>query len=193
MNRDGASSTGDVRIEPWGEENLRLLEQLNTPDMTKHVGGPESSEKLAERQTRYEKSDSRQYAIVAETGEAVGWVGYWETTWHDRPVWEIGWAVIPGSQGRGFASSATAQLIEKARAEQLHRYVHAFPMVENAASNAICRKLGFTSLGEIDFPGRRGGSVRCTDWRLDLFPEDHAQIQPQRESRSGTVPGNRYP
>jgi len=159
-----------AHIEPWGAGDLPLLETLNGSEMTKHVGGPESPEKLAERQSRYEKADSRQYKVVVETGgEGVGWVGYWETTWHDQPVWEIGWAVIPSFQGRGVAGSATAQLIEKARAEQLHQYVHAFPTLANAPSNAICRKLGFTLLGEIDFPARQGGFVRCNDWRFGLF------------------------
>ena len=50
--------------------------------------------------------------------------------------------------------------------------MHAFPMVVNAPSNAICRKLGFTLLGEVDFPGRRGGFVRCNDWRIDLVGGD---------------------
>jgi hypothetical protein len=36
----------DVRLEHWGGEGLQLLERLNTPDMTRHVGGPESAEKL---------------------------------------------------------------------------------------------------------------------------------------------------
>jgi RimJ/RimL family protein N-acetyltransferase len=160
-----------AHLEPWGAADLPLLEQLNDPEMTRHVGGPESSEKLAERQSRYEKTDSRQYKIVVEPGgEGVGWVGYWEMNWHDEQVWETGWAVIPSFQGRGVASSATAEVLDRARAEERLRYVHAFPKVENAASNAICRKLGFTLLGEVDFPARRGGgSVRCNDWRFDLF------------------------
>jgi RimJ/RimL family protein N-acetyltransferase len=159
-----------ARIEPWGAGDLPLLEKLNDAEMTKHVGGPESPEKLAERQSKYEKADSRQYRIVDEaSGEGVGWVGYWETTWHDQPVWETGWAVLPSFQGRGIASSATAQLLDLARAEQQHRHVHAFPKVENTPSNAICRKLGFELLGEIDFPARRGGTLRCNDWRFDLF------------------------
>ena len=159
-----------TRIEPWGAGDLQLLVELNDPEMTKHVGGSESSEKLAERQSGYEKVDSRQYRIVVEAGgDGVGWVGYWETTWHDEQVWEIGWAVIVSFQGRGIASSATAQLIDRARAEQRYRFVQAFPMVENAPSNAICRKLGFTLIGEIDFPARQGGTVRCNDWRFDLF------------------------
>jgi RimJ/RimL family protein N-acetyltransferase len=166
------SDRGVARLEPWGADDLPLLQKLNDPEMTKHVGGPESPEKLAERQSRYERKGSRQYRIAdGASGERVGWVGYWETTSHDQLVWEIGWAVLPSFQGRGVATTATAQLIDKARRERRHRFVHAFPMVENAPSNAICRKLGFTLLGEIDFPARRGGSVRCNDWRLDLFGE----------------------
>jgi RimJ/RimL family protein N-acetyltransferase len=161
-----------VHIEPWGPGELPLLVKLNHPEMTKHVGGPESPEKLPERQSRYEVADSRQYRIVVEnSGEAVGWVGYWERTWRDQQVWEIGWAVLPSFQGRGIASSATAQLIDVARAERHHRFVHAFPSIENAPSNAICRKLGFTLLGDVEFElvRRPGSFMRFNDWRYDLF------------------------
>ena len=80
-----------ARIEPWGTEDLPLVTKLNEPEMTEHVGGPETPEKIVERQSRYEKADSRQYKIVVEDGgEGVGWVGYWERTWHDQPVLEIG-------------------------------------------------------------------------------------------------------
>jgi RimJ/RimL family protein N-acetyltransferase len=175
MERNVTSSRVEVRIEPWGEADFPLLVKLNDPEMTKHVGGPESSERLTERQSRYEKAGSRQYKVVVETsGESVGWVGYWERTWRDMHVWEIGWSVTHSFQGRGIASSATAQLIDRAREEQQHRFVHAFPMVENAPSNAICRKLGFTLLAEIDLEGRQGGFVRCNDWRLDLFAAGRA-------------------
>jgi RimJ/RimL family protein N-acetyltransferase len=172
MERSDTSSRVGVRIEPWGEGDLPLLVKLNDAEMTKHVGGPESSEKLAKRQSRYEKADSRQYKIVVQTsGEGIGWVGYWERTWRDQQVWEIGWAVIPSFQRRGIASSATAELIDRARAEGRHRFLHAFPRIENAPSNAICRKLGFTLDDEIDFPARRGGFVRCNNWRFDLFAD----------------------
>ena len=76
--------------------------------------------------------------------------------------------MLPGFQGRGIASSATAQLLGKAREDQPLRFVHAFPKIDNGPSNAICRKLGFTLLEEIDFPARQGGFVRCNDWRFDL-------------------------
>jgi hypothetical protein len=49
-----------VHLEPWGPGYLPLLELLNDPLMTKHVGGPETPEQVADRQSRYEPADSRQ-------------------------------------------------------------------------------------------------------------------------------------
>jgi RimJ/RimL family protein N-acetyltransferase len=160
-----------VRLEPWGQGDLPLLERaLGDPAMTIHLGGPETPEKIAARQRRYERPNSRQYKIVdEESGEGAGWVGYWERTWRDGQVFEIGWSVLPEFQGRGIAAAATAQVIEKARSEGKHRYVHAFPSVDNAPSNAICRKLGFELLEDLEFEYPRGHFMRCNDWRLDLF------------------------
>lgn len=56
-----------------------------------HVGGLETDEKIAERQSRYVKPGSREYKIVdPETGEGVGWVGYWERDWRGEEVYEAG-------------------------------------------------------------------------------------------------------
>jgi RimJ/RimL family protein N-acetyltransferase len=159
----------DVRIEPWDKADLPLLQRLlSDPAMTTYVGGPESLEKIAGRQSRYEQPGSRQYRIVVD-GEGAGWVGYWERDWLEQEVYEVGWSVLPDFQGRGIAGLATAQLIEVARAENQRRFIHAYPSVENAPSNAICRKLGFTLLGEHEFEYPRGNFMRCNDWRLDLF------------------------
>jgi RimJ/RimL family protein N-acetyltransferase len=168
------SDQSEVRLEPWGTGDLPLLVKLlGDPEMTKHIGGPESPEKLAERQTRYERMDpaaGRMLKIVASsTGEEVGWVGYWERTWRDEGIYEIGWSVLPSHQGRGIATRATSQAIERARSDGRHRFVHAFPSVNNGPSNAICRKLGFTLIEERDFEYPPGNFLRCNDWRLDLF------------------------
>jgi RimJ/RimL family protein N-acetyltransferase len=165
----GPRGTG-VHIAPWSAEEGALLERLlSDPRMTQHFGGPESAEKIAERQARYERAGSRQYKIVDEaSGDAVGWVGYWERTWRGGEVFETGWSVLPAYQGRGIAGSATAQLIEIIRSERRHRFLHAYPSVDNAPSNAICRKLGFTLLGPSEFEYPPGHFMQCNDWRLDL-------------------------
>ncbi len=163
-----------VRLEPWGAGDLPLLEKLlGDPAMMVHLGGPESHEKLVERQARYEPAGSGQFKIVVEsTGEAVGWVGYWERTWLDQQVFEIGWSVLPAFQGRGLATIATVQAIDLARSERKHRFVHAFPSVDNPPSNAICRKVGFTQLDAHEFEFPPGNLMRCNDWQLDLFSKD---------------------
>jgi RimJ/RimL family protein N-acetyltransferase len=162
-----------VRLEPWGEDDFWLVEQLmGDPAMTEFLGGPESPEKLAERQRKYAAADSGMFKIVDDaTGAAVGSVGFWDKKWRGGQVYETGWMVLPAFQGRGIAVAATAQAIERARETRKHRYLHAFPNVLNEASNAICRKLGFTLLGACDFEYPPGNPIRCNDWRLDLLPE----------------------
>ena len=72
-----------VLIEPWGPGDLPLLQKcLGDQAMMEHLGGPESPEKIADRQRRYERLGSRQFKIVdGATGAGVGWVGYWGRAW----------------------------------------------------------------------------------------------------------------
>jgi RimJ/RimL family protein N-acetyltransferase len=165
-----------VHLRPWREADLSLLEALlGDPTMMRHLGGPESDEKIAERHARYltgADADSQFRIVDDATGEAVGWVGYWERAWRDQEVYEIGWSVLPAFQGRDIAAAATAQAIAMARAHGEHRFVHAFPSVDNAPSNAVCRKTGFVLLGDYEFEYPPGSFMRCNDWRLDLFADE---------------------
>jgi RimJ/RimL family protein N-acetyltransferase len=158
----------DVRVEPWEPGNLELLHGLlGDPAMMAHLGGPETREKIASRQADYERPGSRQYRIVLD-GEGVGWVGYWEREWRDRQVLEIGWSVLPSCQGRGLAGLATAAVLDLAAVDEPGRDVHAFPSFDNAPSNAICRKVGFELLGDVEFEYPKGSWLRCNDWRYRL-------------------------
>jgi len=60
-------------------------------------------------------------------------------------------------------------VIELARAEHRYSFMHAFPSVDNPASNAICRKLSFTLLEECQFEYPVGNMLTVNDWRLGLF------------------------
>jgi RimJ/RimL family protein N-acetyltransferase len=133
--------------------------------MMRFLGGPESREKLAERQAKYELPGSGMFKILVD-GVAAGSVGYWE---REESSFEAGWSVLPAFQGRGIGTAGTAEVIALARAERRHRFMHAYPSVENPASNAICRKLGFTLLAAHDFEYPPGHMLRCNDWRLELF------------------------
>ena len=159
-----------ARIEPWGEGDLPLLEQLlGDPAMMEHLGGPESHEKIAERHERYVSAESGLFKIFDEaTGEGIGWVGYWEREWRDEEVYEIGWSVLPAFQGRGLARAGTAQAVAHARSAGRRRFLHAFPSVDNAPSNAVCARAGFALLEASEFEYPPGNVMLCNDWRLDL-------------------------
>jgi RimJ/RimL family protein N-acetyltransferase len=162
----------EVTLEPWGSTDLPLLERLmGDPGMTEHLGGPESQAKLRERQGRYEllEGGDRMFKIVdVASGAAVGSVGFWTKEWRDQQVYEVGWMVVAEFQGRGIAVAATARAIELARRDDGHAFMHAFPNVENAPSNAICRRLGFELLDACEFEFPKGHFMICNDWRQDL-------------------------
>ncbi|MFK4148178.1 GNAT family N-acetyltransferase [Streptomyces sp. NPDC004065] len=159
-----------VRLEPWSQDDFWLLRLHNSPGMTAHLGGPETEGQLAARHRRYlELSAGRMFRIVlADGGESAGAIGFWEREWREGTVWETGWAVSPGFQGRGVAGRAARAVLAEARTAGAHRYVHAFPKLEHAASNGVCRRAGFTLLGPVDFEYPKGNWIRSNDWRADL-------------------------
>lgn len=150
--------------------------------MTEHLGGPETAEQVELRHQRYvaaarsgifRDSDSEYHAFIFKAildpeGVGVGSINFWDREWRDESVYEMGWGVLPEFQGRGIAAAAVAQAIEVARATNRRPAVHAFPSVDNAASNAICRKAGFTLLEEVRFEYPKGHWMQCNDWRISL-------------------------
>ena len=49
--------TQTVRLEAWTAADLGLLRQANTPEMTAHLGGPETEDTLLDRHRRYLQRD----------------------------------------------------------------------------------------------------------------------------------------
>ena len=165
----------DVLLQPWSEGDLPLLEKLmGDPEMTVHLGGPETPDQILKRHQRYlqlPETDQMFKIVWGPESEGVGSVGYWEINWRDQLVYETGWSVLPEYQGQGIATKATEAAIALARREHRQQFMHAFPSVANAASNAICRKLGFSLIEECQFEYWRapGNFMTVNDWRFDLF------------------------
>lgn len=164
------SEQPQIHLHPWPEdEGPALLARLNTPEMTEHLGGPETPEKLADRHRRYLSLDDKgQMFRITLDGVTAGSIGYWETTWQGETVWETGWGVLPEFQGRGVAVGAARLIITEARAAARHVHLHAFPATEHGASNAVCRKAGFTLRGEATIEYPKGNWHPCHDWRYTL-------------------------
>ncbi|MGX4693987.1 GNAT family N-acetyltransferase [Streptomyces sp. JNUCC 63] len=150
------------------------------PVMMSGLGGPLPAEGMVDKVRR----DAEQAAagtawikmIVPDPrtpGVVAGTVSIWAHESGDGPMSEIGWMVLPGFQGRGLGRRAARALLEQARDEDRWGVVHAFPATTNAASNGICRSLGFRFLAEreVTFAGR---VLRTNHWavtpRTDLTP-----------------------
>ncbi|MFI6843253.1 GNAT family N-acetyltransferase [Kitasatospora sp. NBC_00085] len=166
-----------LRLEPWTDADLALLRRVNVPEMKQHVGGPETEEQLLVRHRRYldfvPSGIGCMYRIVLlpegdAAGEPVGTVGYGTRSRQGETVHEMGWNVLPPHQGRGIAATAVRLAVTAARTSARHRHLHAFPSIGNPASNAVCRKAGFTLLGETDFEFPPGRPMRSNNWRVTL-------------------------
>ncbi|MBW7455146.1 GNAT family N-acetyltransferase [Paenibacillus sepulcri] len=162
-----------VRIEPWADSNLDLLRLINAPEMMEHLGGPETDEQILSRHKRYleigGRGTGRMFSIVLLPElEAVGSVGYWDSKWKEDRIYEIGWSILSPYQGRGIATAGVREAIISAAREHKHRYIHAFPSVNNPASNAVCRKLGFSLMHQCEFEYPPGNIMQCNNWRVDI-------------------------
>jgi RimJ/RimL family protein N-acetyltransferase len=160
-----------VSLRPYATDDLPLLVRANSPEMTAHLGGPETSAQVDARHARYvamAPEAGHVLVVVLPSGDAAGMVVWWPRVWREVGVYEAGWNVLPEYRGRGLAVEAVRLVVAEARAEGRHRWLHAFPNVANAPSNAVCLKAGFALVGEYDFEYPPGKTMRCNDWRYDL-------------------------
>ena len=162
-----------MRLVPITAEDEDLTVRLECdPEMMLHIGGPRPEADVRAAHKRrldlMEKGEAHMYKVVAEdSDEVLGTIGIWKIDWKGPQTYEMGWFVLPEHQGKGVATEAARLIISRARANPEVRYVHAYPAVSNAASNAIARKIGMENQGEFDNEGF-AGVLRCNDWRIDL-------------------------
>jgi RimJ/RimL family protein N-acetyltransferase len=163
-----------VHLRLWSDADLDVLRAINSPSMKQYLGGPETEEQLLRRHRRYVEDVvgglMMMYAIRRD-GEGIGSVGYWQVERDGEPVYEAGWNVLPPYQGKGFATEAVRLMLAEAVRHGGRRAVHAYPSVDNVASNATCRSTGFRLLGQRDHEFPRDRWFRANDWRYDLDAE----------------------
>ena len=165
----------DVTLHPWSPDDLDLLRRANTHELMDQLGGPEDDEHVIARHERYlrlqREGTAHQFRIaIPGHPEGVGIVGYWQREWRGEPVLEAGWSVEAEYRGQGIAPAAAHAMLDYARGDGETLPVHAFPRIDNEASNAVCRKAGFTLLGPADFEVAAGRVLHTNDWVVELVP-----------------------
>ena len=163
----------DVTLRPWSDADYPVLQRNNTPEMTAYLGGPESEQKLLARQEKFmrlwREGEARMFTIHVPWADVpVGSVGYWKTEHAGEPVYEAGWGVATEFQGRGAAAAALAACLRDAAEQRERDMLFAFPRIDNAASNALCRRAGLTWTAEEDFEYPPGTPIRVNSWAIDL-------------------------
>ncbi|MFF2652911.1 GNAT family N-acetyltransferase [Streptomyces sp. NPDC058045] len=143
------------------------------PVMMADLGGPLPRAGMADKVHRDAREAAEDIAWLkmivpdATCPDAVaGMVALWAHDSDDGPVSEIGWMVLPEFQGQGLGKLAVRTLLEQAGRANRWGLVHAFPAVNNAASNGICRSVGFQLLAEtaVFFSGR---PLKSNHWVID--------------------------
>jgi RimJ/RimL family protein N-acetyltransferase len=173
----------EVTLRPYSIDDLDLLRRANTPELMDQLGGPETDEQVIARHERYlnlaRDGAGQQFRIVIPGHpEGVGIVGYWHHEWQGEPALESGWSVEAEYRGQGIAPAAARALLDAARAAGETLPVHAYPRVDNPASNAVCRKAGFRLIGPLDFEIAPGRVLQTNDWVAELAPAIGPQPPP---------------
>ncbi|QIG38826.1 GNAT family N-acetyltransferase [Microbacterium sp. 4R-513] len=157
-----------VTLVPWTDADLAVLERANTPAMTLFLGGPESADELAQRHAEYlafaESGEGGMFRVEVG-GDAVGYAGWWTEEHEGAPVCEIGCAVEPAWQGRGVATEALGRVVDLALAA-MGRPVVGYSDIGNAASSALCRRVGFELRGRGVFPSD-DGDIEVDVWIIE--------------------------
>lgn len=162
-----------MRLVPITADDEGLAVRLECdPEMMRHIGGPRQEADVRASHKRrldlMDKGEAHMCKIIADgSNEVLGTIGIWRIDWKGPQTYEMGWFVLTKHQGKGVATEAARLMISEARSDPDVRYIHAYPAVSNAASNAIARKIGMENLGEFDNEGF-AGILRCIDWRISL-------------------------
>lgn len=158
-----------VELVEYEDRDLELVLAIDLdPVAMRHLGGPreETAARKAHRERLLVPEEGGIWKTIVADGERVGSLGIWRGDVAGA-TWEAGWTILPAHHRRGIATRALAQLIGLARASGAYDSIHAFPGRDNEASNALCRRAGFTLVGT--WRGEyAGGPFVANHWRLEL-------------------------
>jgi RimJ/RimL family protein N-acetyltransferase len=163
-----------VELRPYTDADRWLTEALETDErVMSELGGAwpvDAIPQIHRRRLASIANGTWWFTIVPVPDVApIGMLGIFGSEFQGSAISEVGWSVLPEHQGRGYASAALRMVLERALADGRWGTIHAFPGATHAPSNALCRKFGFSLLGQetIDYGGR---SLRCNHWALEPTP-----------------------
>lgn len=135
-----------------------IVELVNSPGWLKYIGNRNVSTK--EQAIKYLKDGPLQsyqlngfglWMVELKSGQVpVGICGLLKRPHLEHP--DLGFAFLPGYMGQGYAFEAATAVVNYSWSELKLPDVLAVALPENARSNKLLTKLGFTEVGPIFFP-----------------------------------------
>jgi RimJ/RimL family protein N-acetyltransferase len=154
-----------VRIDT-GRLTLRRLDEADADGLVELFNDPEvrrfiSVEGTYDRERALERirDDAREWdelghRILAieepETGRFAGRVLLYDWPWGET---EIGWTLLPGARGKGYATEAARAYVEWGFEHLAAPYFISLINVDNDRSRRVAERLGMTVLREQEFEG----------------------------------------
>lgn len=172
---DVPEPTARLSFRRWRESDAPLLlDMYSRREVYRFLGSvPRPVHDLDEALSRVESRNERTrgldgiWAIVRRDDDCVIGtvllVPLARTDGEPSDVYEIGWHLHPDFWGQGYATEAAAAVVSRARSGGLLE-VRAVVYADNAASHAVCRRLGMTQLGLTS----EWYDAELVEYRLDL-------------------------
>lgn len=173
MTRCPTLETERLVLRPFREDDLDAYTAvLQTPEVRRalylpdDIGREQAWQQMAMWLGQWELRGTGQWALEEKaTGVFVGRAGSHHPERHDWPGIEIGWTLHPEHWGKGYATEAGRRAAGHVFDTFDVGEVFSVILPENAASQAVARKLGFSLLEErvlSFFPEKPHGIWRLT-------------------------------
>lgn len=154
-----------LRFDSWCIDDLPLMLQLHT-DPKVQAGYPYdadywTNELIAKKLDSYMDEQNNhgvtKWKLSLLDGTFIGRAGW--SFWNDNL--ELGYAILPQFQGKGFAFEAAAYLLQESLKTYEAKKLVGFAAVNNKASQAVLEKIGLHYEGEQDIDGHPSAFYRA--------------------------------
>lgn len=173
-------TTERLRLEPASSRHRDVLLAMNgDPAVMRFIEGrpqtPEETDAWIRRQEdRWARHGRGWWTLfLAGTGEGIGASCVQHLEGDPEKEIEIGWRLLPGHWGRGYATEAARAMVDFAFETLRVPRLYAVADPDNAASERVMQRLGMRDVGR-----QRHYDIWCTTYLLER-PEARRQGRPE--------------
>lgn len=154
--------TERILLRRFNADDVPLIFKLDSNPIVHRYLGNKPLKTMSEAETvidlilsQYHKFGIGRWAMIEKsTGNFIGWNGLKFVTEQINGrsnYYDLGYRLIPGYWGKGFATEGALASVSYAKEELKLNELYAAAHVDNAASNRIIQKLGFDMLNQAVF------------------------------------------